>query len=173
MSWKNLPYMGLKSQPSLAYSVQPVSEPAPRPCSIASALSFLGEKWSLLVIRELALGVHRFDEIQRNTGAPRDILASRLRRLEASGVLEKRQYQERPARFGYHLTEAGGELRPILLSIAQWGDRWASPPRVTTWVHTCGEEADLVHTCRSCGEEITGYDLQARYATAALSDSAA
>ena len=100
------------------------------------------------MIRELALGVHRFDEIQRNTGAPRDILASRLRRLETAGVLEKRQYQERPARFGYHLTEAGGELRPILLSIAQWGDRWAAPPRVTTWVHTCGDEADLVHTCR-------------------------
>jgi DNA-binding HxlR family transcriptional regulator len=150
-----------------------MAEEFPRPCSIASALSFLGEKWSLLVIRELALGVHRFDQIQRNTGAPRDILASRLRRLEAAGVLEKRQYQERPARFGYHLTEAGGELRPILLSIAQWGDRWAAPPRVTTWVHTCGEEADVVHTCRACGEEITGYDLRARYGAAAVADSAA
>ena len=73
-----------------------MTEPFPRPCSIAAALTFLGEKWSLLVVRELALGVHRFDEIQRNTGAPRDILASRLRRLEAAGVLEKRQYQERP-----------------------------------------------------------------------------
>ena len=143
----------------------------PRPCSIAAALSFLGEKWSLLVIRELALGVHRFDEIQRNTGAPRDILTSRLRHLDAAGVLEKRQYQERPTRFGYHLTEAGGELRPILLSIAQWGDRWASPPQITKWVHTCGEEADLVHTCRACGEEITGYDLKARYATAAVTGS--
>jgi DNA-binding HxlR family transcriptional regulator len=150
-----------------------VSDSLPRPCSIASALTFLGEKWSLLVVRELALGVHRFDEIQRNTGAPRDILASRLRRLEEAGVLEKRQYQERPVRFGYHLTEAGGELRPILLSIAQWGDRWASPPQVTKWVHTCGDEAEVVHTCRACGEEITGYDLKARYATAALSDSAA
>jgi len=145
----------------------------PRACSIASALAFLGEKWALLVIRELALGVHRFDEIQRNTGAPRDILASRLRRLEESGVLEKRQYQERPARFGYHLTKAGGELRPILLSLAQWGDRWASPPQVTSWVHTCGEEADLVHTCRACGEEITGYDLRARYGAAVAGDSGA
>ena len=150
-----------------------MSDCAPRPCSIASALSFLGEKWSLLVVRELALGVHRFDDIQRNTGAPRDILASRLRRLEAEGVLEKRQYQERPARFGYHLTQAGGELRPILLSLAQWGDRWASPPQVTHWLHTCGDEAEVVHTCRACGGEITGYDLEARYVTGALSDSAA
>lgn len=139
----------------------------PRPCSIASALAILGEKWSLLVIRELALGVHRFDTIQRNTGAPRDILASRLRHLEARGVVERRQYQERPARFGYHLTEAGAELRPILLSIAQWGDRWAAPPQITHWEHTCGEEADVVHTCRACGGEITGYDLRARYAVPA------
>ena len=144
----------------------------PRPCSAAAALGVIGEKWSLLVVRELAFGVHRFDAIARNTGAPRDILTNRLRRLEAAGVLEKRQYQERPARFGYHLTEAGGELRPILLSLAQWGDRWASPPQVTHWVHTCGEEAEVVHTCRACGEAITGYDLQARYVTAALADSA-
>ena len=147
-------------------------EDAPRPCSIAAALTFLGEKWALLVVRELALGVHRFDEIQRNTGAPRDILASRLRRLEAAGVLERRQYQEHPPRFGYHLTKAGGELRPILLSLAQWGDRWASPERVTTWVHTCGEEAEVVHTCRACGEQITGYDLRARYAQVAVDDVA-
>src|SRR5437764_7489538 len=99
----------------------------PRPCSIAAALTVLGEKWSFLVVRELALGVHRFDQIARNTGAPRDILTSRLRRLEAEGVLEKRQYQERPQRFEYRLTEAGDELRPILLSLAQWGDKWTSP----------------------------------------------
>jgi len=143
-----------------------VADVAPRPCSIAAALTVLGEKWSLLVVRELALGVHRFDRIQQNTGAPRDILTSRLRRLEAAGVLEKRLYQERPPRHEYRLTESGNELRPILLSIAQWGDRWASPPRVTTWVHSCGGEADVVHTCRACGEEITGRDLTARYAAA-------
>ena len=148
-------------------------EEYPRPCSIASALGILGEKWSLLVIRELALGVHRFDQIARNTGAPRDILTSRLRHLEERGVLEKRQYQERPARFGYHLTEAGNELRPILLSIAQWGDRWAAPPRITTFEHTCGGEAIVVHTCAACGEEITGRDLRARYGVAAVGDPAA
>ncbi len=75
----------------------------------------IGEKWSLLVVRELAYGVHRFDSIVRNTGAPRDILTNRLRRLESAGVVEKRQYLEHPPRFEYHLTEAGRELRPILL----------------------------------------------------------
>src|ERR1051326_8510844 len=92
----------------------------PRTCSAAAALAVIGEKWSLLVIRELAFGVHRFDDIVRNTGAPRGILANPLRRPEAAGVLEKRLYQERPARYGYHLTRAGDELRPVLLSIAQW-----------------------------------------------------
>ena len=137
----------------------------PRPCSAAAALGVIGEKWSLLVIRELAFGVHRFDEIAANTGAPRDILTSRLRRLEEAKVVERRQYQEHPPRFGYHLTRAGHELRPILLSLAQWGDRWAVDAPSTTFVHECGEEVELVHTCRACGGEITGFDLEARYLT--------
>src|SRR6185437_1339940 len=84
----------------------------------------IGEKWSLLVVRELAYGVHRFDSVVRNTGAPRDILTNRLRGLESAGVVEKRQYLEHPPRFEYHLTEAGRELRPVLSSLGQWGDRW-------------------------------------------------
>lgn len=134
----------------------------PRPCTIAAALSVLGEKWALLVVRELALNVHRFDQIARNTGAPRDILTSRLRRLEAEGVLEKRQYQEHPPRWEYVLTEAGDELRPILLSLSQWGERWTTQPAGTRWVHSCGHEVDLVHTCAACGGEVTGLDLRPR-----------
>ena len=132
----------------------------PRSCSIASALTVIGEKWSLLVVRELALGVHRFDQIQRNTGAPRDILTSRLRRLEEAGVLEKRPYQERPLRHSYHLTESGSELRPILLSLSQWGEKWTQQVNAVDWVHTCGEVVDVTHTCRACGEEVTGLDLR-------------
>jgi DNA-binding HxlR family transcriptional regulator len=134
----------------------------PRPCSIAAALTVLGEKWSLLVVRELSLGVHRFDQIQRHTGAPRDILANRLRRLEEAGVLEKRPYQERPLRHDYHLTEAGNELRPILLTLSQWGEKWTSQVNAVDWVHTCGEVVDITHTCATCGEAVTGLDLRAR-----------
>ena len=133
-----------------------------RTCSLAAALRVIGEKWSLLVIRELCWNVHRFDAIAGNTGAPRDILTSRLRRLEATGVIEKRLYQERPARYEYHLTVAGEELRPVLLSLMQWGDRWANPEPTLGFVHTCGEEVELVHTCRACGEEVTGRDLRAK-----------
>ena len=135
----------------------------PRPCSVAAALAVVGEKWSLLVIRELAFGVHRFDAIARNTRAPRDILTSRLRRLEAAGIVEKRQYQERPPRFGYHLTRAGHELRPVLLSLQQWGDRWAVEEPSVVFEHSCGNELELVHSCRACGGDVTGFDLKPRF----------
>jgi DNA-binding HxlR family transcriptional regulator len=137
-----------------------MDETDPRACSIAAALTILGEKWSLLVVRELSLGIHRFDEIRRNTGAPRDILANRLRKLEEEGVLERRQYQERPVRFGYHLTAAGKELRPILLALSQWGERWTEQTNFADWVHTCGATLELVHTCKACGGEVTGGDLR-------------
>jgi DNA-binding HxlR family transcriptional regulator len=132
----------------------------PRPCSVEAALAVIGEKWSLLVVRELAYGVHRFDSIVRNTGAPRDILTNRLRRLESSGVVEKRQYSEHPPRFEYHLTQAGTELRPVLLSLGQWGDRWVVEVPTMRFEHTCGEELELVHTCKACGGEVTGRDLK-------------
>src|SRR6266704_4693139 len=85
-----------------------------RPCSVAAALSLVGEKWALLAVREIAFGNKRFDAIARNTGAPRDRLAARLRALEAGGVLARRQYSEHPPRYEYELTEAGQELRGVL-----------------------------------------------------------
>ena len=135
-------------------------------------MTVLGEKWSLLVIRELALGVHRFDEIQRNTGAPRDILANRLRKLEDEGVLERRQYQERPVRHGYHLTASGNELRPILLALSQWGERWTPQENIGDFVHTCGEVVEVVHTCKACGDKVTGLDLKLRLREPAVESAA-
>jgi DNA-binding HxlR family transcriptional regulator len=125
-----------------------------RPCPTASALEILGEKWSLLVVRELALGVRRFDAIARNTGAPRDILTARLRRLEAEGVLEKRLYQEHPPRYEYHLTPAGKALRPLLLMLALWGQEWTDDAPVVAVTHSCGAPLQLVPTCRACSEEV-------------------
>ena len=84
----------------------------PRICSIARTLDIVGEKWALLAIREVFLGDRRFDEMVRRTGAPRDTLAARLRTLVAAGILERRRYSEHPARFEYHLTEAGRDLYP-------------------------------------------------------------
>jgi DNA-binding HxlR family transcriptional regulator len=140
-----------------------VSRPGARPCSLADALSVIGEKWSLHALRELAYGVHRFDGIARNTGAPRDVLTKRLRHLEDAGVIERRRYQEHPPRFEYHLTAAGDELRPVLVSIQQWGDRWACKAPPVALEHGCGAPLELVHTCRACGDEVTGRDLHTRF----------
>ena len=96
----------------------------PRECSIARTLEIVGEKWALLAVREVFLGNGRFDEMVRRTGAPRDTMAARLRALVGAGILERRQYSEHPARFEYHLTEAGRDLYPVILTLMRWGDRY-------------------------------------------------
>ena len=107
------------------------SEPSnlghPRICSIADALDVVGERWSLLVLRELAFDVHRFKDIQVNTGAPRETLALRLRKLEQAGIIERRRYCDRPPRDEYVLTAAGRDLTPVLSTLREWGERHVTP----------------------------------------------
>ena len=109
------------------------SEPSnlgrPRVCSIADALEVVGERWSLLVLREINLGVHRFKDIQVNTGAPRETLALRLRKLEEAGVIERRRYSDHPPRDEYLFTAAGRELTPVLGALHTWGERHVTPTR--------------------------------------------
>jgi DNA-binding HxlR family transcriptional regulator len=139
-------------------------ETVPRSCSIASALEVVGERWTLLVLREIHYGVHRFDAIQRNIGAPRDVLAKRLNRLVEAGLLERRQYSERPPRFEYHPTAAGYELRPVLFLLNAWGARWMPdhPQTEDTFIHDCGRELDPMLACRACGRSVTGPDISVR-----------
>jgi DNA-binding HxlR family transcriptional regulator len=92
-----------------------------RSCPIADALEQVGDRWSLLVLRELAFGVRRFNDIQRHTGAPRDRLADRLRKLEEAGVISRRPYSERPPRWEYVLTPAGEAIVPVLRALREWG----------------------------------------------------
>jgi DNA-binding HxlR family transcriptional regulator len=130
---------------------RPASEVSGRPCSIAAALGLVGERWALLAIREINFGNHRFDQIARNTGAARDILTTRLRRLEDAGVIYRRPYQDHPPRFEYQLTPAGQGLRPVLNALRAWGDRWVvdEPPVVVN--HSCGHALEVVPTCAHCG----------------------
>ena len=137
-------------------------EDGARPCSIADALEILGDRWYLLIVRECSYGVHRFNDIQRNTGAARDILASRLKRLESVGVLRREPYSSRPARHEYFLTESGNELFPILLAFREWGERQlhagaATAPRVE---HVCGAELHVETVCATCREVIVPEDLR-------------
>ncbi|WP_345043911.1 helix-turn-helix domain-containing protein [Streptomyces sannanensis] len=135
----------------------------PRPCSIADTLGVIGEKYSLLVLREVLFGVNRFDSIVRNIGAPRDVLAARLRRLADAGVLEKKLYNERPARYEYHATAVGRELRPVLLMLKEWGDRHLADVPPLVWEHSCGADLDPAIMCRACGEQVRTADLTPRF----------
>lgn len=121
-------------------------------CSIARTLGLVGEKWSLLILREALYGVRRFDDFARVLGCPRDVLSARLKRLVAAGVLRTVPYREpghRP-RLEYHLTAKGLDLQPALLALMEWGDRWAAdddgPPVVVTH-RDCGAPVSVELTC--------------------------
>jgi len=133
-------------------------------CSVARALSVLGERWTMLVIRDVFTGLRRFDEIQGSLGCARNVLANRLQRLLDEGILERRPYSERPPRYEYFLTEKGLDLWPTIVALEAWGDRWEpgpdGPPLVI--VHKgCGGEIDDRRICGRCGEHLTVRDTRA------------
>ena len=134
--------------------------PAVRPCSVAAALEILGERWSLLAVREIGYGVHRFSRIAAYTGASRDLLADRLRKLEAAGIVERRQYSEHPPRHEYHLTQAGRELFPVMLALREWGDKWAVDRPAAAVSHSCGHRLEVERVCRHCGGPVTRETVQ-------------
>jgi len=94
------------------------------PCPVACSLDLLGDKWTLLVVRDLLLGKQTYSEFQRSPeGIPTNILAERLKRLQAAGVIDKTEYQQRPVRYAYRLTEKGRDLQPVLLAMIDWGNK--------------------------------------------------
>jgi DNA-binding HxlR family transcriptional regulator len=101
-------------------------------CSIARTLGVVGDRWTLLVLRDLVLGLHRFEQLLISLGVASNVLSDRLNRLVAEGILERVRYSERPERFEYHLTKKGRELGVALIALMQWGDRYMSekPPRI-------------------------------------------
>jgi DNA-binding HxlR family transcriptional regulator len=126
-------------------------------CSIARTLDVAGEWWTPLIVRDVYLGVTRFDALQRNLGVSRKVLAARLAGLVDRGVLERRAYQERPVRHDYELTAKGKELAVVLMALMAWGDRWtagdAGPPMVLTHA-SCGHDTTPTVSCSSCGEPL-------------------
>lgn len=134
-------------------------------CSLARTLDLVGHRWTLLVLRELFLGVHRFDEMQRDLGVARTVLGTRLQALTADGIIERRRYQEHPPRFEYHLTERGLELWPALIALMRWGDRHAlaagAQPAVRLSHRGCGGGLDDHLTCERCGEPLGPRDVWA------------
>ena len=130
-------------------------------CSIARTLEVLGERWTLLVIRDVFNGRRRFDQIQENLGVARNVLSTRLAWLVDEGILEKRAYQERPPRYEYFLTDKGLDLWPVMISLLHWGDRYLSeddgPPMLIRHKR-CGGIVDDRGYCTECGRRLTARD---------------
>jgi DNA-binding HxlR family transcriptional regulator len=133
-------------------------------CSVAGALEVVGERWSLLIVRDVFLGLRRFDQMQANLGIARNVLQARLTRLIDQGVLERRLYQERPPRYEYRLTEKGLDLWPTVVALMQWGDRYAAPeagPPVVLEHRGCGGTVDDHRICEKCGTRLTVREARA------------
>jgi DNA-binding HxlR family transcriptional regulator len=124
-------------------------------CSIGRAMEILGERWTLLILRECFYGVRRYSVMQRNLGIARNILSARLQLLVRSGVLERSRYQDEPARFEYRLTGMGLDLYPAVVSIMRWGDRHLRDDGAPVVLrHSCGHPADPMLVCTHCRAEL-------------------
>ncbi|MCP2249037.1 winged helix-turn-helix transcriptional regulator [Lentzea aerocolonigenes] len=130
-------------------------------CSIARTLDVIGEPWSPLILRDVWVGMSRFEQLQADLGISRKVLTERLNHLVEQGVLERRPYDARP-RYEYLLTPKGLELVDLLMVMKSWGDRWlagsAGPP-VLYRHHACGQIADVELRCDRCGEPMRGGDV--------------
>ena len=133
-------------------------------CSIAGALDVVGERWSLLIVRDVFLGLRRVDEIQADLGIARNVLQKRLTKLLDAGVLEKRLYAERPPRYEYRLTDKGLDLWPTMVALLQWGNRHTAPaagPPVLLEHRGCGGAVDEHRICETCGARLSVTDVRA------------
>jgi DNA-binding HxlR family transcriptional regulator len=132
------------------------------PCSVARTLSVIGDRWTLLVLRDAFLRTRRFEDFQRRLGVTRHLLADRLRKLVEAGILERLRYQEKPARYEYKLTEKGRDLYPVIVALLRWGDRWMtdeSGPPLTLVHKACGHTMHPSLVCPDCGEPIGPRDV--------------
>lgn len=132
------------------------------PCSVARTLAVIGDRWTLLLLRECFMGVRRFETFQARLGISRTIVRDRLAHLVDHGVLKRCQYETRPPRHEYRLTDAGRALHPIMISIVQWGDTYRAddtgPPLLRTH-QPCGHRLDAQLVCRECGEPVEPRDV--------------
>ncbi|HET8731366.1 MAG TPA: helix-turn-helix domain-containing protein [Moraxellaceae bacterium] len=132
------------------------------PCSVARSLAILGDRWTLLILRNAFLAMRRFDDFQAGLGVTRHVLADRLSRLVEAGVLKKVPYQDNPPRYEYRLTEKGRDLYPVLLALTNWGDKWLDEGRGAPleYLHkTCGHKFRPTMVCSECGEPVSPHDV--------------
>ncbi|QXC61266.1 helix-turn-helix transcriptional regulator [Aquihabitans sp. G128] len=133
-------------------------------CSVAQTLEVIGEWWTPMIVRDLMLGVTRFDDFQSRLGIARNVLTTRLNHLVERGVVEKVAYQDRPVRYDYRLTDKGKDLWLVMTTLREWGDRWEAPdgPPVELVHRACGHVTHVVPTCSECGEVLERRGVRAQ-----------
>lgn len=144
-------------------------------CSVARTLSVVGDRWTLLVLRDCFRGVRRFDEFLSSLGVSPHLLSTRLAKLVANGVLERTPYRERPVRHEYRLTRKGIDLYPVIVGLLRWGDRWmpdAKGPPVELVHRGCGRRIHPELACPECGELLDPRDVSPIVKPHALTASA-
>ncbi|SNQ48412.1 conserved hypothetical protein [Frankia canadensis] len=131
-------------------------------CSIAASLEILGDRWTLLILREACRGATRFADFQSRLGLARTVLSERLSRLTADGLFDRRRYQDQPERFEYVLTQQGRDVWPILNALMVWGDRhvMAGNPPYLILHRDCGGHIDDRRRCEACGREVDVTDVR-------------
>ena len=135
------------------------------PCSVARTLALVGERWSLLILRNVFYGIRRFEPLRASLGISRKVLSQRLATLAAGGVIERRGYQDRPPRHEYRLTPAGVDLFPVMMALAHWGDRWraSADGAPVEFVHArCGLAARAQLVCPHCREPLAAHNVRLR-----------
>lgn len=146
-----------------------------QPCSIARSAAVIGDRWTLMILRDCFLGVRRFEDFERRLGISRSVVADRLKRLTAEGVLRRERYSERPPRDEYRLTEKGLALHPVVMALVHWGDVHygeAGPPLIHRH-RACGCDFAPVQTCSECGEPVAARDVEVRPGPGAVGGRAA
>jgi DNA-binding HxlR family transcriptional regulator len=135
-------------------------------CSVAGALEAVGDRWAFLIVRDLSLGLCRYDALQQSTGIPSTTLAERLKHLEQTGMIERRQYQDNPPRHEYILSHKGREFGVVLVALAQWGDRWdaagTGAPPVQFVDRTTGRRVQLKYVDANSCEPVAHRNVEAR-----------
>jgi len=134
-------------------------------CSVARALAIVGERWTLLIIRDAFKGTRRFDDFYKNLGVTRHRLAERLGGLVEAGVMTRVPYCDRPLRYEYRLTRMGLGLYPVLMTLGDWGDRWLDKgqgPPTEYWHARCGKITAPILSCRECGDPLRPEEVSAR-----------
>lgn len=132
-------------------------------CSLARTLSVIGDRWTLLILRDCFLRVRRFDDFQARLGIGRPILADRLKKLVEAFILTKVAYQQNPIRYEYRLTDKGLDLYPVILSLVHFGDVHLADRKGPPLLHrhkACGQVFEPVMTCSACGEALGPRDVE-------------